>query len=300
MHWFLWDIFKPISWNLNKSPLLRCTHKIQHSAPSKFLSSLLKLFSPQRTIQCFRGFTIVFEILCEALTLWEEKSVEMFRILRESNQIFFPCFLSRLPYTDLCLLPAWPLPERHCWPEPLCPTRWAPDRHCWGLLAAGRNRWRCGSTVGSLCVAPLPSCAWLICCCQGAGTCRKEKQLYYSVLRLCFCKSHLIQNQGASHPFTKGSEVPPDLTAVRFLAPLTRSSTMPPLGRVKLLVFLLFRNPFFTEGGGRNEHIISSQVQVYLCNTWEPKHICSSALHMEIICTDIHMHSGHVLMIMRL
>lgn len=57
--------------------------------------------------------------------------------------------------------------------------------------------------------------------------------------------------KGASHPFTKGSEVPPDLTAVRFLAPLTSSSTMPPLGRVKLLVFLPFRNPFFTEGEGK-------------------------------------------------
>lgn len=50
-----------------------------------------------------------------------------------------------------------------------------------------------------------------------------------------------------SHPFTKGSEVPPDLTAVRFLAPLISSSTMPPSGRVKVLVFLPFRKPFFTE-----------------------------------------------------
>lgn len=77
--------------------------------------------------------------------------------------------------------------------------------------------------------------------------------------------------KGGSHPFTKGSEVPPDLTAVRFLAPLTSSSTMPPLGRVKLLVFLLFRNPFFTEGRGkqteRNDEQSSIQlvrVQIYL------------------------------------
>lgn len=50
-----------------------------------------------------------------------------------------------------------------------------------------------------------------------------------------------------SYPFTKGSEVPPDLTAVRFLAPLISSSTMPPSGRVKVLVFLPFRKLFFTE-----------------------------------------------------
>lgn len=56
-----------------------------------------------------------------------------------------------------------------------------------------------------------------------------------------------ITNAAASHPLTKGSEVPPDLTAVRFLAPLTSSSTMPPLGRVKVLFFLPFMKPFFTE-----------------------------------------------------
>lgn len=48
------------------------------------------------------------------------------------------------------------------------------------------------------------------------------------------------------HPFTKGSEVPPDLTAVRFLAPLISSSTMPPSGRVMVLVFLPFRKLLFT------------------------------------------------------
>lgn len=60
---------------------------------------------------------------------------------------------------------------------------------------------------------------------------------------VCWISSHPFIT---SHPFTKGSEVPPDLTAVRFLAPLTSSSTMPPLGSVKLLVFLPFRKLFFT------------------------------------------------------
>ena len=47
---------------------------------------------------------------------------------------------------------------------------------------------------------------------------------------------------------TKGSEVPPDLTAVRFLASLTSSSTMPPLGSMKRLVLVPFRKLFlFTE-----------------------------------------------------
>lgn len=45
--------------------------------------------------------------------------------------------------------------------------------------------------------------------------------------------------------------MPEDLTAVRFLAPLISSSTMPPLGKVMLLVFLPFRKLFFTVGGGK-------------------------------------------------
>lgn len=51
--------------------------------------------------------------------------------------------------------------------------------------------------------------------------------------------------RNSAHPFTNGSEDPP-LTAVRFFASLTSSSTIPPLGSV-MVFFFPFRNPLFTE-----------------------------------------------------
>lgn len=165
------------------------------------LKDWVKLFSRCTTVKHFRGFTIVFEILYFDL-IKEKKNMEMscLTVTKSTQVLFFP---SKQSHTHLFQLPAWLLPGRHCWPEPPCPTQWAQGRRCWGLLAAGHSTWRCGSTVGSLCVAPLLSCAWLTCCCQGAGIWTGEYKFTVQCSG-CFSKSHHIPNKGASHsPFNK-------------------------------------------------------------------------------------------------
>lgn len=78
---------------------------------------------------------------------------------------------------------------------------------------------------------------------------RKKKSIVGVSLRSIRRRSGSLQSvlymeKKGTHPLTNGSEDPP-LTAVRFFASLTSSSTIPPLGRV--MVFFPFRNPFFTK-----------------------------------------------------
>lgn len=136
-----------------------------------FIKVKLTLSSENCSIYYSQGFTASSSLKFQHCS-W------VCRDLRDASVVYSRLILkfqARLwPYqrkhTHLCLLPAWPLPGRRCWPGLLCPTQWAPGRRCWGLPAAGRSMWRCGSTAGSQCVVAPLSCAWLTCCCQGGGT----------------------------------------------------------------------------------------------------------------------------------
>src|SRR4029434_467179 len=85
---------------------------------------------------------------------------------------------------------------------------------------------RCECVCVCVCV-----CWWLcVCVCMYVCVC------------VCVCLHVCVCVCVGADPLTKGSEDPP-LTAVRFLASLSSSSTLPPLGRV-ILFLLPFTRPF--------------------------------------------------------